>query len=196
LLAWFPELAKTVGPNYNNLHLVLHGIRSQNPRRAAAIEFSLAQQQKSFDEWRGLQWQIQNQQDRANKAFVQQQDALFSERRPEMKSPAFAHQMGSDTLDYLQSLGATRQEVAQAWKTPAFHNHILQQALMDAAKYHKAAKNVSQRRSNKAPNVMRPGSATEPPGRSAPKIQDFNGSEAAQLRAAASALTARRTARR
>jgi hypothetical protein len=45
LYAFFPEL-RASAPSYQDLHKILAGIKSQNPRRAAAIEFSLARNKK------------------------------------------------------------------------------------------------------------------------------------------------------
>jgi hypothetical protein len=123
MLAMWPELKGAIG-NVRNLEMALNVIRARDPRRADTIKGWLAYMEKVYTNWKSLQWQQSQRQQQAAQTFIQQNDALFSERRPETKSASFSTQMGKDTMSYLESLGATRAEVVAAWHSPAFRNHI------------------------------------------------------------------------
>jgi hypothetical protein len=195
MYTYFSELRQTAGPDYKNLRQVLEGIRSQNSNRAKWIDYYLALQEQTYIEMRNLQKLQAQRHEQQRQAYRALHDQLLDTRRPELKSPEVKRQIAMDVIEYMKSRGATMAEIKAAHHTPEFHNVVVAEAFMDAAKYHKASKNVSQRRSNKAPNVLRPGSTTETPGRSAPKMPEFDGNEASQLRAGADALLARRARR-
>jgi hypothetical protein len=196
MVAMFPEMKGHIR-NERDFDTALGVIRSRNPQRAESISQWRRYMHQSHANWQQLKLQTAHLQDQQARAWIQQEDARFTEKRPEMKSAAFALQQGTEALQYLESLGATKEEIRAAWHAPysGMRSHIVQMMMHDAAKYWKAKSAIPSRRNNPVSRPMRPGSTMETPGRSAPKI-DMHGTTQDQLRMGADLINARRAGRR
>jgi hypothetical protein len=196
LLSQVPELRNTVGPNFHGLHQMVAGIRSQNPKRAAWIDYYFAQIMKAYDHLHRLHAQNPQRQHQQKQKWMALHDQAFTERNPQMKNKAYAKQMAEETVAALTSLGCTLDEIKAMWATPEAHNAVIQEMMMFGALYLKAKGGVKGRRANRSPQVMLPGSGSQADDlrNPAPKLpSSFEGREG--LRAAADIVAARRRGR-
>lgn len=147
------------------------------------------------EQYQQVQAQKQQEQTQSWQTFATKEDALFAEKVPDIADPAKQQKITAETVAYLtDGLGFSKDEIVQAWNTPAWRDHRAQLALYHAAKHWNASRQIKSTPPKPLPPVQRPGVAQ---GRNAAQEQHIKALEerlnrTANPKDAAALLRARR----
>jgi hypothetical protein len=100
-------------------------------------------------------------------SFVQQQDALFADKVPEIGDPAKAPKLREAAVSVLKERGFSEPELAQLWNGQAalsLRDHRLQLLIIDAVKFAEAQRAAKDALTKPVPPVQRPGVAQSKSG--------------------------------